>query len=185
MVNQSDPVYSLKGERVVDIQELAEYALKFFKRKPKPGSEEEQIWVLKNRYPQWIKDMLYQVHDYGKWGPDDYKYEYAVETLDRLSEGSDPEEGRDELEADIYTSDLLQWIASSIHRQYYADEALGMEPKDFVTLLMLAQVREMQEIWDVVVKALNNRLEEIEEGIKEVFEGGSPPGTKDWSPREE
>lgn len=164
-----------------NIEELAEYALKFFKTTQRG---EETIWVLKDRHPTWIYDMVYAVHDKGQWMPDDYKYEYVADTLHALSEGQDPEEGVFEIEPDVYTSALQKWLTSHAYRSTYVDDAvraLGYpEEGGLDRALMMGQVAEKEEVWRRVVQALEDRLEAIELGEAETWrKRGSKKG---WSP---
>jgi len=48
---------------------------------------------------------------------------------------------------DVYTTELLAWLSSHIHRQQYCDEALEMsEHANFISLLSAAQYIEYVEI---------------------------------------
>lgn len=168
--------YALEGVPGMDIKQLAERARKYFTVKKRPSGE--AFWKLAKVHPGWLYRLVFKVHDEGQWLPDDYKYEYIVDALDLLSEGIDPEEGRDQLEPDVYTTDLFKWVSSHLNRQAYADEVLQeLKPKTLSDLLMAAQVREKEEVWSQVVAALEERLRDIEAGIPEDF-GGS----REWSP---
>lgn len=165
-----------------DIQKLAEYANRFFERK-KRG--EEDFYALKDRYPTWIYDMVFQVHDKGHWTPDDYKYLYVVEALDHLLEGMNPEEP--ELESDVYTSDLLKWFSSHRERMGIVDEAVKEmgwdEERGIEGAIALGQWREKEEVFRLVVEALEERLRDIEAGIGEGFRSkGKTEGVLDWEP---
>lgn len=165
----------------MDIKELAEHARSFFKTKTRPG-ETENIWVHKERYPAWIREMLFSVHDNGKIMPDDYKYEYTVNALDALVEGMDPDEP--ELEADVYSSALLAWLSSHLERAGYVDEAtkdMGHSDQGIMGDIMSGQWREKEEVFGIVVQALRKRLDAIEDGVRETFET-DPRGVKEWRP---
>jgi len=173
----------LQKESVMDIKELAEHARSFFESKTRPNSE-EIFWSMTRRHPSWVRDMLFHIHDDGDIFPDDYKYEYVVDFLDLLSDGVDPEEPQ--LEPDPYTHDLLKWLGSHSVRIGYVDEAA----EDFghsanggvVGDIMQGQVREKEEVFNLVVEALKDRLEAIEGGVEDEFEG-DPKGVKEWRPR--
>lgn len=170
-----------------DIQKLAEYAGRFLERK-KRG--EEEIYTLKDRHPEWVRGMVFKVHEDGHWAPDDYKYEYVVESLDHISEGMDPEEP--ELEADIYSSDLLKWLSSHRERLGLVDEAVEEHGLDWDKergiegMISFGQWYEKDQVFRIVVEALKERLGEIEDGIKETFRtrSGGPEGVLDWMPPE-
>lgn len=175
----------------MEIDELAKHARGFFTRKTfpaEPGRPARTILTLKDRHPTWVIDMVRSVHDDANWLPDDWKYEQIGETLDMLEEGADPDEPQ--LEADVYTSDLAEWLASHGQRPGYVDEAVkdfGHSDMGIVGDIMFGQVREKEEIWGVVVQKLRTRLEEIESGVEEEFESrtGRKSTFRDWTPREE
>jgi hypothetical protein len=165
------------------VKELAEYARKFFTCKRRG---EEDICGLKDRYPTWLYDMMRFIHEDGNWFSDDYKYEFAVDALNHLIDGMDPEEP--ELEADVYTSDLLKWLGSHRERLGIVDEAVkeyGWDPKGGIeSAISLGQWHEKESVFRSVVSALEERLEDIENGIEEVFKSkkGGPEGVIDWEP---
>lgn len=176
-------------EEVEPIKALADYAYKFFEHKKRGEAEDaKRFWALTNRYPTWIEAMVRVVHDDSQWLPDDYKYQYIIDTLNNLSEGWDPEEGMYDLEADVYNHDLLEWLGSHNARAEYVDEVVEETgwPKDggLFVALQYGQQREMQEVWNHVVEALKSRLVDIEDGVEETFErfGKGPEGVKEWRP---
>jgi hypothetical protein len=173
----------------VDIIRLAARARGFFESQshPRPGLDPVVLWHMKKRRPVWVKDMVYHVHEAGgKMGPDNFKYETIVDVLDRLSDGQDPEEP--DLEADVYTHDLLAWLASNLERSGYVDEAveqLGHSEQGVIGDITQGQWYEKEEIWRLVVDALNSRLEAIDLGEPEDMEiQGTPEkrSPKDWHP---
>lgn len=176
-------------EEVEPIKALAEYALDFFEHKKRGEAvDAERFWALKHRYPTWLDDMAKAVHDDGQWFPDDYKYQYIIDTLNNLSEGWDPEEGQYDIEADVYNHDLLTWLSSNNKRLFFVDEAVDESewPKDggIIQVIQWGQQREKQEVWSRVVEALKSRLVDIEDGVEETFErrGKGPEGVKEWRP---
>jgi hypothetical protein len=169
-----------------DISDLAEHALKFFETTQRPGAAaEERIWVTKKRHPIWIKAMLFKVHEDGRWFPDDYKYEYTVDALNALYEDMNPDEP--EIESDVYTSDLQTWLASHRERLGYVDEAvkeMGHSEQGIEGDMMMGQWREKSDVFGIVVATLRDRLEEIEAGVEEDFEGPPEKGPiRGWKPR--
>lgn len=164
----------------MDIKELAEHARSFFTTH-KRG--EEEIYVTEKRHPTWIHKMIFRIHDNGNILPDDYKYEYTVDALDLLAEGNDPEDTQ--LEPDVYNHDLLKWLASHLERVGYVDEAaedMGHSDQGIIGDIAQGQWREKDEVFHLVVDALKERLEAIEAGEDEEFEG-DPKGVKEWRPR--
>ena len=171
----------------MDIQELATHALRFFERRTRRrGEDETQFYTLTDRHPTWVKEMVYSAHE--DMMPNDYKYQYVVDTLDALSEGQDPEEALYEIEADVYNYDLLRWLESHGERVGFVDEAtreLGHNAElGIIGDIMMGQVQEKQQVWQSVVSSLRERLEAIEMEEPEIFEKrGKKEGRKEWDPR--
>jgi hypothetical protein len=171
----------------MNLERLADYVLKFFKSKERgEGREAKSIYVLEDRHPTWVYDMVYAVHDKGKWFPDDIKYDYIVAALDLFSEGVDPDEPQ--IEPDVYNSDLIKWLASHGNRTTYVDEAVSNfgwdENGGVISALSNGQLMEREEVFHRVHEALEERLRDIDLGEEEVFKkrGGKTEGWQDWVP---
>lgn len=61
-----------------------------------------------------------------------------------------------DLEPDVYTHDLLQWLSSNLNRMGYVDEVLADEfeyfnkdNKNLCYLMMVGQLREMSEVYGI------------------------------------
>ncbi len=61
-----------------------------------------------------------------------------------------------DLEADVYTHELLKWLSSNLNRMGYVDEVLfdefeylTKENRNLSYLLMAGQLREMSEVYDI------------------------------------
>ena len=168
------------------IQELAAHALEYFEQKTRgEGEEATRFWTMTNQHPIWVKEMIHKAHE--DMMPDDYKYEYVVDTLDALNEDRDPEEGAYEIEADVYNYDLITWLRSNLQRVGFVDEAVEQmgHSRDMGVMgdLMMGQVEEKRQVWQSVVESLRERLEEIEEGVREKFESRGKvdrPGARGW-----
>jgi hypothetical protein len=177
-------------EEEIDIQKLSAYARTYFAAKKRgEGSQRERFYTLEDRYPTWVYEMVKAVHDDGEWLPDDYKYEYIVDALDLLSEGVDPDDPQ--LEADVYTSDLLKWFSSSGRRLDLVDEAMQEafgweidEKRGIEGMISAGQWYEKDQVFRRVVDSLQKRLEEIENGEREIFSGrsGDSEGPLEWYP---
>ncbi len=164
----------------MELHELAAHANKYFI--PKKRDSGEKFWAMKSRHPVWVKEMVHAAH--GDMMPDDYKYEFVVDTLDAIEEETDPDEPN--LESDIYYSGLNRWFASHVERAGYVDEAVadfGHSGDGVHGDIGFGQIREKEEVWGTVVQHLRDRLEAIELEEPEIFEG-PPKGAKDWSPKE-
>lgn len=173
----------------MEIKELAEHARTFFKAFHRPDEEADAPlhYTMKDPHPIWIEEMTKAVHDDSQWLPDDYKYEYIVNTLDSLSEGNDPDEPY--IEADPYNSQLLDWLASHGERAGLVDEAveqMGHSEHGIIGDIGSGQYYEKQQVWDRVLQALRDRLQAIEDGEPEAYEKKKGQKKKqDWSPRED
>ena len=144
------------------VQQLAtEYAAMFEQRTPAGGDEDApKRWYMKDGAPQELTAIVYAGHS--DMMPDDAKYEYVLHAFDIISE-LDEEADEDafnercgEIEPDCYTVELTRWLASHIQRQFYVDEVLeGCDVDSCSMLLMMAQVREREEVarlvWDALV----------------------------------
>lgn len=75
--------------------------------------------------PEWCSELARHAH--GDMLPDDWRYRFLEEVLQTIDdcESDDVEMIRDsmyEIEPDIYTGQLLAWLASSIARLDYVDQ---------------------------------------------------------------
>ena len=151
------------------IAEKAQYIRSFFERKEVPTDRNKAgfIWINKDHNNAEITELCHTAHSWNL--PDDFIYSRIVEALDCLVE-REPEnednarERLEELEADIYTSDLTAWLNSSNNRVYYLTEALKeFGYKDGFNALMAAQKLEIDEISNAVLDYIISNLDEEEE----------------------
>lgn len=140
----------------------AEWLEKFETVTKGEGDQAYRIWVLKdhNKMKGPVYEMVRAAH--GDMLPDDYKYEYIVDALERLAEGYDDE--GDEIEADVYNSALLDWLGSHLERAGYVEDAVkewGMDSKSFdlFTAIGFGQVFEKREVFFIVKAAIEKELE--------------------------
>lgn len=84
---------------------------------------EAEIWTVRDNAPEWVRDVLYACHGGGTYLPDDWRYGFSAEAADALANCDDPDECDDQIEADVYTHDLLTWLASRNDRTTYVDDA--------------------------------------------------------------
>jgi hypothetical protein len=145
----------------------AEEFLKMFQWIDEDTAKKEKlranIYIVKKEYQdnEELKNLIYKAHD--NMMPDDYKYSYVVDALNLISECSedDIQEEIYNIEADIYTSDLTNWLNSSNSRVYYLTEALeeyGIT--DGFQALSIAQQKERQEIANSVFNSLKEIVKE-------------------------
>lgn len=172
----------------MDIDELARHAEQFFETFHRPGEPEDvRHWRFRDRRPTWLVALVRdRVHERGHFLPDDFKFTYAVNALELIGQGEDPDDPR--LEPDVYTSELLAWLASHRERLGYVDEAVeewGWDRERGIEGAIAAgQLREMEEVYRAVADGLRERLRDIEAGEREEFErrGGRGSEMRDWTP---
>lgn len=130
------------NETTMTIQEKAQHFRQFFEQIER--KENEQIWIVKDGSPKYIQNMCHSAH--GDMFPDDWRYEFIVEALNVLSDNDDPDDIN--LEADIYTHDLLQWLSSRLDRTSYVDEAIENYGKQetIVNDIAIGQLTEKEEV---------------------------------------
>lgn len=138
------------------VQELAKEALRYFVRKRREDGS-EYVAVTKDR-PEWVHQMVYAAHNDGEILPDDWRYEFVLESLYAI-EDSDPDELDElELEAD---SAPMEWFSSSMRRVAYVDEAI--EVFGWTGHVMDAigdgQYIEKNEVLRIVLEFLRERAE--------------------------
>lgn len=132
----------------------------------KRESGEEYI-KLKDGAPQWMTDVCMAAHDSGSVLPDDHRYEFISDAIDKLAEvehDGDAEDAADQLEADIYNNDLLKWVSSRLSRMSYCDDAI--QDGAVTTLegaLSEGQLSERREVFSQVLDALKERQSELED----------------------
>jgi hypothetical protein len=98
--------------------------------------------------------------------PDDYRYKYIVDALNAFSEYDNADEAIDEVEADPYTKDLLDWLSSHSYRVAYADDAVKeigySEDGGIMQAAALGQIAEKHEVYQSVLASLQARLGVLE-----------------------
>lgn len=144
-----------KTNDMTDTQKKAAKWLTYFKTKKRDNGD--KFYVLSDKRPQELYDLVYKTHD--GMLPDDYKYEFICDALYRIMEYEDLDTAADEIDADCYTSDLLKWVGSNLTRAVYVEEAVkefGCESKDFDLFKVIAwgQVQEKREVFSMVRNAV-------------------------------
>jgi hypothetical protein len=131
--------------------------------------------VFKNHMPpKWIKEVIYAVHaaEGFEFMPHDTTCEFIDEAACVIAASSaDTLDGLlDEecnIEADVYTSDLLKWAQDNPNRLYEKLESCAMT---IVQSLSIAQEEHKREIFDILLNELRERAEKAAE---ERFEGST------------
>jgi hypothetical protein len=117
--------------------------------------------------PQWFTDLCRTAHS--DFPPDDWRYEFIQDALYALAEDADAEPDLDSLYP--YTKDRLNWLASSLNRSSYCDDAASDYgwPTSTDTLIAYGMQRELEEVFTLVRQWLEERAEE--EAEAEAAEG--------------
>ena len=144
------------------IQELAQEWLDWF-----VWDKDREIYYLKENAPSELLGAVRMAH--GDMLPDDYKYEYIVGALEAIADydgdEDDIEELADDLEADCYDSDLLEWLNSHSIRTWYVDKAVEEmgHGGGIMEDIAMGQVEEKREVFFTVLEDLREKLEEDDE----------------------
>lgn len=115
---------------------------------------------------EWMQDLCHEAH--GRMLPDDHKYQFIFEALSALVDhDGNEDDARESIEADIYTSDLTAWLASSNSRMEYVNDAVSnglvdTSNFDMVNAMQAGQLEEKREVFESVLNSLQNRLDEVE-----------------------
>lgn len=116
----------------------------------------EPFYCLKDQASDWIKALVHAAH--GDMLPDDYRYEFIVNALDHLTDCENPDDARDSIEADCYTSDLTDWLSSHNSRLAYCDDNdYTQSDSSMFTRLQNGQLAERDEVFESVLSSLEER----------------------------
>jgi hypothetical protein len=154
-----------------NIHQLAGIAYNAFERIERG---EDYITTLKDDAPEWVRDLVRAAH--GDMLPDDWRYD-AIRSALWVHIHNDESHDLDEMGTewadgygDVYTGARLKWLASNLNRPAYCDEAReeGLSAgEDIVELIGAGQYMEAREVWGLVVTALEERAEELEDESEE------------------
>ena len=153
------------GRLTKELQDMASEARGKFARSTRNDGRE--YWHTNGA--EWIRDLCMAAHEDAAMLPDDHRYEFIVAALDAIGDaelGTPTEELAEMIEADIYTSDLLNWLASRNDRIAICDEAseeLGLDASPSLEeRIRLGQWWERRGVLGAVLTFLEERLDELE-----------------------
>lgn len=129
----------------------------------------EGFYSLKNELSAVSKalgDLVQSIHTidmYDSW-PNDWVYEqvfYAFERLEQCSCDFDYERSICDLDADVYTHDLLKWVSENGFAREFVQEELdeGEKPESIDQLISMAQIRAKERIYSRVWEFIKNNKE--------------------------
>lgn len=120
---------------------------------------------LRHKSPEWTTEAAHAAH--GDMLPEDTRYRMIREVCEAIADADDGDIEVYEVVAplvDVYNAKLTAWLASSIHRIGYVDEALEeMGVMNFTSVLMLAQQKEYEEIGFALLSAFETRADETDD----------------------
>jgi hypothetical protein len=123
------------------------------------------FYKLKDGSPEWMTDAISAAH--GDFMPDDWRYAAIRDVAGSMQYSEEPEDGFEECDGlvDVYNSGLTAWLASSISRAEYVNEAVAEfeYPDDIFKALQYGQLAEYREIWGALYSFLSDMAEEEEE----------------------
>lgn len=138
------------------IKELAGEAYSWFEKRERLNSE--TFWTVKENRPEWVYQLIYAGHDNGNFFPDDYRYKFIVYALAEIMKAEDIEEPN--LEPNVYTKDLCNWLSSQVYRIGYVDEFASDygHGESIVNDLMGGQQLEMEEVYREILYFLKEQV---------------------------
>lgn len=147
-----------KEEIIIKMAERMSQAFVWDKR-----NDETKFCKLKDDSPAWMTEVIYKAHEDKL--PDDTVYRFIEKAVDAIAE-ADPASIEDaifEIESDVYTSDLTEWLNERNDHVCYLTEALiNGDHKDGFELLASAQYQHITEVAQGVLNALTERAERTE-----------------------
>lgn len=152
---------------------LAEIAGEAYEHFESRERGEDKIITTKDDAPEWVSDLVREAH--GDFLPNDWRYDCIYAAIGHVHDsGAEDDSDLDDVAhefcdgyVDVYTHARLQWLASSLNRMAYCDEAVeeGLIGSDasIAERVGLGQYMEAREIFASVQRSLVNRHDEIDE----------------------
>jgi hypothetical protein len=108
--------------------------------------------------------IIHNVHnDLNQGLPDDFTYRVIREMLAEIEDQEDIDDPED-IEADIYTSDLLDWLREDMSRVERVDDALkDLDGDGIISLMMYAQAQEKEEIYHSLVSHIRDIIDGVDD----------------------
>ena len=121
----------------------------WFERKTRgDGSTFYSLREVDGQYPpDWLHDAVRDAHDDEM--PNDWRYDTIHSIVLALEDGSDRDEIADSL-VDVYTSDLIGWLAGNTSRLAYVDDAAAEWATDCDTVEEQIRIGQMYCISQMV-----------------------------------
>lgn len=132
-----------------------------WKTKKKDGEDINDRIVTQVGCPQWVITVIREAH--GDFLPDNWRYIFIYEALQALHENDGDEDvARDayDMDEEVYTSNLLEWVSSNLQRVGYCDDTFDTygPPSNLVELLQRGRRDERLEVFDQVTLGLERHF---------------------------
>lgn len=163
----------MSTETKTTFRKVAEEARQLFERVEAKSAEDAPKYAFKldviqsnDRVYRAISDALYSLDGISH----DSAYRFAVETLDLIEDADDEDEAErmiEEMEPDVYTSSLTEWLNEhNAHVYYMTQAAEEYGTTDGFNQLQVAQKLCMEEVAREILEAVKEVAEEREEGAE-------------------
>jgi len=133
----------------------------------------EQFTATRDGSPDWVTDIIHHAH--GEFLPDDWRYDVIGSALEHIADADiETRYDADDLSGefadgavDTYNAARFKWLASNLQRAGYCDRAredgLVADDADIIDRIGIGQYAEAEEIFALVLDALEARADELEE----------------------
>lgn len=123
-------------------------------------NEDRKAFFLRDGSPEWMTDVILSSSTTSL----DTAYDFANRIVSAFAENDDPEDAIYEIEPDIYTHDLTEWLGADVaHVCYLNDILMESEVKDGFQLLAAAQARQIDEVAHAMLDELNSLVETLKD----------------------
>lgn len=140
------------------------------------STEDDPAWTLADDAPEWMKEIVRKAH--ADFFPDDWRYRFIRSVSLEIAEVLEYEPTADLDDArheridsliPIYNMERVNWLASSLHRGGYVDDALEnmgghLNHEDGIFHLLAYGIdAELTEIWFAVEAGLKEQTDDEDE----------------------
>jgi hypothetical protein len=137
----------------MNLQARAALFARYLTTNQTPG-ERQGITVKTDDAPEWVTEVIHAAH--GDSFPDDWTYATIREAADAIEESGEDAE----LEPEIYTAQLLEWLREYPNATGYCDDAVTEYGTDYsggiISVIQMGQAIAQAEIVHAVIAALES-----------------------------
>lgn len=120
----------------------------------------ERVTIKSNcKNHQELLDLTFKVSEQTNLSMDS-TYSFTLQALNIISDSMATTENElnkaiDNIEADIFTSDLMEWLQESVYHVHYLTQAIDeLNTRDGFKLLRMAQQLAKEEVYNIILKEL-------------------------------